>query len=163
MNEPTPPPAHPPAQTRVGIVGELAHILKTLSLTNVLILGLVIAILAPTYILWTALHDETVLGKFFSRFEEVAGDKSPCTLRIFSLRGAPPSFAITTGFAFQGADRYIVGVILDEPRPDDSVIDSYCATLNMIVDYMRRPDAKSPVFPGTDEPLIWHYPPEGSP
>ena len=55
-----------------------------------------------------------------------------------------------------------VGVILAQ-RPDDGEVISYCETLNLIVDYMRRPDAKSPTYPNSDDPLIWRYPPGAQP
>ena len=51
-------------------------------------------------------------------------------------------------------------------KPDDGELASYCETLNLIVDFMRRPPGtvKSPTFPNSDEPLIWPYaPPESSP
>jgi len=149
----TPPPAD-----RVGTAAGLVNIVKGLSLTNVLIIALLIAIAIPTYILWRFLHDASLLNKFTSFYEEIASDKTPCTLRIASIRGADPTYAISTGFAFQGSDRWTVNVIMNH-KPDDGEIVSYCETLNLIVDYMRRPDAKSPTYPNSDEPLIWRYPP----
>jgi hypothetical protein len=83
-------------------------------------------------------------------------------LRIASQRGSEPVYSISTGFAFQGSDRYTVAVLLTR-KPDDGELVSYCETLNLIVDYMRRPDAKLPTYPNSDEPLIWQYPPAASP
>jgi hypothetical protein len=158
----TPPPPPAPLQERVGLVGELVKIVQSITLTQVLTIALLVIIAIPAYVFWRAMNDASMLNKFLSRYEEVTSDKMSCTLRIVSLRGGDDTFMITTGFAYQGSDRYIVGVIKDD-RPDESGQVSYCEVLNLIVDYMRRPDAKSPTFPGTDEPLIWHYPPEGSP
>ena len=154
MTEPvTPPPNH------VGTVGGIVNIVKGLSLTHVLIIALLVAIAIPTYILWRFLNDASLLNKFTSFYEELSSESSPCTLRIASVRGALPTHAITTGFAFQGSDRWTVGVVMGR-RPNDGELISYCETLNQIVDYMRRPNAPSPTYPNSDDPLIWQYPPQ---
>jgi hypothetical protein len=155
-------PKPPSSSDRVGMIGGLADIVKSLSLTNVLIIALLVVIAVPAYVLWRALNDQSMLNKFLSYYEEVDSDKVSCTLRIASQRGGESFYSISTGFAYQGNDRWTVGVILTH-RPDPTELESYCATLNLIVDYMRRPDAKSPTYPNSDEPLIWRYPPEGSP
>ena len=140
------------------MVGELVNMVKGLSLTNVLIIALLILIAIPTYVLYRFMNDASLLNKFTSFYEELTNDKVSCVLRIASQRGHDPYYGISTGFAYQGADRWTVGVIL-EHKPDDGQLVSYCETLNLIVDYMRRPDAKSPTYPNSDEPLIWRYPP----
>jgi hypothetical protein len=166
MSDPGPPQTGqqppPPASERVGMISGIADIVKSLNLTNVLIIALLVLIAVPTYILWRFLNDASLLNKFTSFYEERSSDKVGCTLRVASQRGSEPIYSISTGFAFQGSDRYTVGVILTH-QPDDGQLVSYCETLNLIVDFMRRPDAKSPTFPNSDEPLIWHYQPEGSP
>jgi hypothetical protein len=161
MTEPVTPAPTPP-QDQVGTIAGLASIVKSLSLTNVLIIALLAMIAIPTYILYRALNDESMLNKFLSRYEEVTSDKVPCTLRIASVRGGGDIFSISTGFAYQGSDRWTVGVILENRKPDPTEIESYCATLELIVDYMRRPEAPSPRFPNSDDALIWHYPPDAS-
>ena len=155
-------PEPPPPPDRVGQIGGLVQIVQSLTLTHVLIIALLIAIAIPTYIAWRFMNDASMLNKFTSFYEEISSDKSPCTLRIASMRGTDPIYSVTTGFAFQGSDRWNVGVILSH-RPDDGEINSYCETLNLIVDFMRRPDAKLPTYPNSDEPLIWQYPPGGQP
>jgi hypothetical protein len=105
------------------------------------------------------MNDQSMLNTFLSRYEEVNLEDSPCTLRIASKRGAGDFFAISTGFAIQGNDRWVVSVHLDR-QPDPTELDSYCKTLELIVDFMRRPNAPSPKFPNSDEPLIWTYPKE---
>jgi hypothetical protein len=156
VKEPTPP------DNRVGVVGEIANIVKGLSLTNVLIIALLVALAVPTYILWRFLNDASLLNKFTSFYEERSSDKVGCILRIASQRGVHPIYSISTGFAYQGSDRYIVGVIVED-EPDEGRLASYCETLNLIVDHMRRPESKSPTFPNSDDELIWHYPPDESP
>ena len=162
MTEQPPPAPPPPIEGRVGLVGELVKIVQSITLSQTLTIALLAAIAIPSYVFWRAMNDESMLNKFLSRYEEYTSDKMPCVLRIASQRGGGDIFSVSTGFAYQGSDRYTVGVILED-RPDEAKLESYCATLQLIVDHMRRPDSKSPTFPGTDEPLIWHYPLEGSP
>jgi hypothetical protein len=166
MNEPQSPQPQPPSQPpsdRVGMVGEIANIIKSLSLTNVLIIALLVGLAIPSYILWRFLNDASLLNKFTSFYEELSSDKVGCTLRIASQRGAYPIYSISTGFAFQGSDRYTVAVLLTH-QPDEGELVSYCEVLNKIVDHMRRPEqTKSPTFPNSDEPLIWRYPPVAQP
>ena len=155
----------PPQQQdkRIGLIGELAAIVKGLSLNNVLIIALLVVIAIPTYVLWRALNDESMLNKFMSRYEEISSETIPCTLKVASVRGGGDTYTMSTGFAYQGSDRWVVGVVMDL-KPDDDELVSYCATLELIVDHMRRPgDTPSPTFPNSDQPVIWHYPPAVSP
>lgn len=158
VTETPPPPATPgPVDARVGMIGSLITIVKGLTFTNVLIIGLLVAIAVPAYFGWRTINDTALLDRFTAHYEEIANDKSPCAVRIFG-KGQVVNHSVTTGFAYQGSDRWIVGVVMDS-RPTEDEIVSYCATLNLIVDFMRRPDAKSPTYPGSDEPLIWQYKP----
>jgi hypothetical protein len=93
--------------------------------------------------------------------QKVTSDKTPCVLAS-SLRGGDDQYGISTGFAAQGSDQYVISVLMDR-KPSETEQQSYCATLTAIVDHMRRPEAPSPTFPNSDVPLIWHYPAEGSP
>jgi hypothetical protein len=156
MSEPATPGPSPP-DNRIGMVGEAVAIVKGMTLTNVLIIALLVVIAIPSYVLYRTMNDDSMLNKFMSFYEEISSDKVSCTMRIGSVRGAPPIYSISTGFAFQGSDRWTVGVIMSH-KPNDGELTSYCATLNLIVDYMRRPNAKSPTYPNSDEPLIWRYP-----
>jgi len=150
----------PPEQPdRIGQVGGIVSIIQSMTLTHILILALLVALLAPTYVLWRAMNDQSMLNTFLSRYEEFADEHSPCILRVFSKRGSGDQWAISTGFAYQGNDKWVISVQVDN-KPDPTELQSYCETLQRIVDFMRRPSAASPTFPGTDEPLIWQYPQE---
>ena len=145
-------PQQPPPDRGLSWLNWIA----SLTLTQVLIIALLVIIAIPTYILWRALNDASMLNTFLSRYEEFT-NKTSCVLRVASLRGGGDTWAISTGFAVQGNDRYNVTVILGH-KPDDAELESYCATLDAIVDYMRRPDAPMPTYPNSEEPLIWQYP-----
>ena len=150
-----------PPHEHAGMVQSILNFLKGMTLTNALVVFLLVAALVPAYLLYITINDETMMGKFLSYYEEVTTDKTACTLRIASIRGGSEQYSITTGFAYEGSDRWMVGVLLNH-KPDDTALVSYCATLELIVDFMRRPDAKRPTYPNTDKPMIWQYPPEPS-
>ena len=161
MAEPQPPPERPPERTPEGVVAAIAHFAKGLTFGNVLSIAALAVVLIPSYLLWRLLNDSAMLGKVLSHYEEVT-DKSGCTIRIASVRGAGDTYAISTGFAAQGADQWVISVIMDR-KPSETEVLSYCETLQRIVDHMRRPDQPVPTYPGTDVPLIWQYPPDDSP
>ena len=50
--------------------------------------------------------------------------------------GGPDLWSVSTGFAYQGADRWQMGVILDH-RPTSEQEVSYCETLKILVDQMH--------------------------
>jgi hypothetical protein len=158
MSTPDRPPPSPPQED--NWVLRLLSAVKGLSFSNALVILVLVIALVPAYLLYTVVNDPTLMNQFLSHYREVASDKSPCTLRVASTSGGPEQFAISTGFAYEGSDRWTVAVILDR-KPDESDMLSYCTTLMLIVDFMRRPEASSPPFPGTDRPLIWQYPKEG--
>jgi hypothetical protein len=149
-------PNPPPNETRLQ---GWANVVKGLSLTNALVIVVLVIALVPAYLLYTLVNDKVMMGKFLSSYEEISSDKTPCTLRVASLSGSGDTFGISTGFAYEGSDKWVVSVILTH-HPDAQEIYSYCATLNLLVDFMRRPNAPSPSFPNTDKPLIWQYPSE---
>jgi hypothetical protein len=151
----------PPAEDRVGQVGGIVKLVSSLTLTQVLVIALLVMIAIPTYIAWRVINDASMLTKFTSRYEEIASAYMPCTLRVASVRGGGDTYSISTGLSMQGSDRWQVGVILERlPEQADQI--AYCATLNLLVDHLRRPDAPEPLLPN-GEPLIWHYPAPAQP
>lgn len=130
--------------------------IKGLTLTNVLVIILLILVSTPVYIIYRALNDEVLLDRFLSHLRELSAQQTNCTLREARLRGGKTIWAISTGFAYQGADRYLISVGL-EVAPTTEQLYSYCETLNLIVDFMRESDVESPNFPGTDIPIVRKY------
>jgi hypothetical protein len=145
-----------------GIVLSVVNAVKGMSMTNVLVIIMLAIVVVPSYFLWSVLNDPVMLGRFLSSYEEVTSDKWPCTLRIASLRGAGDQFSISTGFAYQGSERWTLAVLIDR-QPTENEMYSYCETLNLLVDFMRNPDARSPNFPGTEDPMVHMYPKEADP
>lgn len=150
----TPPPVPDPAPDG-RYMGWLAAV-KGLTITNALVIILLVVFIFPTYVVYRAINDEKLLDRFLSTYREIASQNVGCTQRIAKARGGPEVWSISTGFAYSGSDRWTVSVHLThEPTPDQ--LQSYCATLDLIVDFMRDPDASSPSFPNSDEPIVRQY------
>ena len=130
--QPTPQP--PPGDGKV--LGWL-NAVKGLTLTNVLVIILLAVVAVPIYVIYRALDDEALLDRFMSTYEEISSQQVGCTIRHAQARGGPATWGISTGFAFQGADRYVLSVVLDR-QPTDAEMHSYCAALKLIVDNMGQ-------------------------
>jgi hypothetical protein len=103
----------------------------------VLIIALLVIIGVPVYVIWKALDDDKLLDRFMSTYEETASQISGCVLRHVQQRGGPDMWGISSGFAFQGTDRWAVSVILTH-EPDAGEIESYCEALKLIADRMLQ-------------------------
>ena len=131
MSQPVSPP--PPE----GWVAALINAVKGLTLTNVVIIALLVLILVPVYVVYKALSDATLMDRLLSNFKEMPSSTS-CTLREARERGGPEIWAVSTGFAYAGSDKWVVSVVLPhEPSPEQVV--SYCAAAQHIVDTMHTP------------------------
>jgi hypothetical protein len=109
--------------------------IKGLSLGNVLVIALLAIIAVPVYVIYRALDDKDLLDRFLSTYSELSSQNVPCALRHVQARGGPQLWGISSGFAFQGADRWFVNVVLDhEPTREELV--SYCESLKLIADRM---------------------------
>jgi len=155
------PPSVPPPRPE-GWFAAIVETVKSLTLSNVLVIALLVVALAPAYFLWRVINDEQMLYRFLSSYREVPNPipNSNCVLREISMRGGGDTFGIATSFASLGNDRWQIGVILHY-HPTAQDIEAYCETLNHIIDKMRDPTKPAPVFPGTEAPLIWPYPSNG--
>ena len=122
-----------------GRLAAAASVVKSLSLSNVLIIALLAVIAIPVYIVYRALNDAAVMDRLLSSYKEVP-NTSGCTLREVKSRGGPARWAISTGFAFHGADRWSINVILDQ-QPTTEQLVSNCETLKLIADGVLRSQA----------------------
>ncbi len=109
-----------------------AGVLHGLTLRNVAILALILALAIPVYVIWKLFSDPELLDRFMSSYR-VTRTAGGCVVRVAKERGGPEQWSISTGFAAGGTERWTVGVIL-EREPTEEQIVSHCATLNLIVD-----------------------------
>jgi hypothetical protein len=131
----TQPPPLPPNDGR--IVSWL-NAVKGLTISNVLVIAMLIVVAVPTYLIYRVINDEKLLDKFLSHYDEISSQNVGCTLREASNRGGPTIYAISTGFAYQGRDKYTVSVVLDHSPSNDELV-SYCATVKAIADSLQGP------------------------
>lgn len=149
-------PGSPPPVDRAGVIERLIAAVKGLTITNVLIIALLLVILAPGYVLYRAINDEQLLDRFLSTYRELPSGETGCVVRNARVRGGADYWGISTSFAAEGQDRYLISVQLNH-EPSAKEVESYCQTLNLVVEFMRDPEAESPPFPGTDEPVVRTY------
>ena len=123
-------PETPPGDGRA--LGWL-NAIKGLTLTNVAVIALLLIVAVPLYVIYKALAIAALLDRLLSTYEEKSSQQYGCTLRHVQARGGPEAWGISTGFAFSGADRWQISVILDhEPTAED--LDGYCATAKLLAD-----------------------------
>ena len=132
MAEPSSPtPSQPPSDRYVGWLNAI----KGLSLGNVLVIALLAIVAVPVYVIYRALGDDALLDRFMSTYEETTSQQAGCTLRHVQARGGPDMWGISTGFAFQGEDRWMVSVVTPR-QPSNEEFASNCEALKLIVDKM---------------------------
>jgi hypothetical protein len=137
------PPSQPPSDGRV--LSWLSAV-KGLTVSNVLVIALLVIVAIPAYTIWKALGDEKLLDRFLSTYEEESNQQSGCTLRHVQQRGGPDLWSVASGFAFQGADRWFVSVVLTHAPGSEEIV-SYCESLKLIADKMldrSRGDGNAP-------------------
>lgn len=130
---------------------------KGLSITNALVIVMLVIVAIPAYFVYRAIDDQKLLDRFLSHYEELSGWQSACTVRTANRVGGPQFWSISTGFAYEGSDRWTLTVMIDH-EPNTADVASYCETLTLLVDFMRDPDARSPTFPNSDKPVVRQYP-----
>jgi len=135
-----------------GMVQGLIRAAQGLTLSNVLVIALLAIIAVPVYVVYRALSDDKLLDRLMSTYE-VIGSQQGCAVRHVQERGGPDLWGVSSGFAFQGAERWYVNVMLDH-MPTADEIDSHCLALKLIADRMLERDE---VHPGS----VPSAPPDG--
>ena len=86
-------------------------------------LALLVVIAVPVYVVYKALGDDKLLDRLMSTYEELDSQRSGCALRHVQERGGPELWGVSSGFAFHGAERWYVNVLLDhEPSSEELVV-----------------------------------------
>jgi hypothetical protein len=92
------------------------------------------------------LNDEKLMNRFMSEYEEFSNQQSGCVMRHVKQRGGPDQWGVSSGFAFQGADRWFVSVVLQH-EPTLEEVASYCESLKLIADRMLDSGNGKPDLP----------------
>jgi hypothetical protein len=112
-----------------------------LTISNVLVLAALAAVAIPVYVVYKALGDDKLLDRLMSTYEELDGGTTGCAVRHLQERGGPELWGVSSGFAFQGSDRWFVNVVLQRP-PTAEEIGVYCDALKLIADRMLERGSK---------------------
>ena len=126
---------------------------RQLTFANALVIIMLVITAMPAYLLYRTLNDEILLDHFTSRYRETSSQQSNCTLREARPRGGPVFWGLSTGFAYHGSDRYVVSVLMPN-LPDMEKQVAYCKVLAELVAFMHNSRTTSPLFPGSDQPII---------
>jgi hypothetical protein len=111
---------------------------KGLTISNVLVVAMLAVIAVPVFVIYQAVTgNEELLNRLLSTYREIPTN-SGCALRNVQERGGPDLWAISTGFAYRGTDRWNVSVIMTH-EPTEAEIVSYCESLKLIADKMVEP------------------------
>jgi hypothetical protein len=133
---------------------------RTLTLSNVLVIALLVVIAIPAYIGWRVLNDPVLMGVVFSQYREYP-TKGECALIFAQPAGGTGFFAITNAFAERNNEFWSVAVRI-KFHPDDEAIDKYCGTLAALIEYARDPNIEpAPTFPGSSREMFPHARPSG--
>jgi hypothetical protein len=130
-------PRPPPPRTGDGKVLSWLNAVKGLSIVNVLVIAMLAIVAVPIYVIYRALDDEKLLDRLLSTYEETSSQMTGCTLRHVQERGGPDLWGISSGFAFAGAERWFISVVLSHEPSNDEIV-SFCESLKLIVDGMYK-------------------------
>lgn len=129
-----------------SMVSSIIGAVKSLTLTNVLVIFLLIIGIAPAYLAWKILNDEALRAVMFSNFRLVPIPGSNCELREASEIGDDLSWFLTHNFALNGQDRWYVGINIPT-KPGSDAIAEYCEVLSNLIIYARDRSIEKPDFP----------------
>src|SRR5215471_2155919 len=100
----TPSPSLPPPPRWIDAI-------KGMTPTNALVVLLLVCALLPAYVVYRLINDESLLDRFLSAYQ-IEDTHTACRLIKARQRGEDYSWAITTGFAFEGQTRWNIGVTM---------------------------------------------------
>jgi hypothetical protein len=134
-----PPPNQPP--NNGGRIVGIVNAARALTLTNAAVIVILLFALVPAYVVYRLVTDPDLLDRFLSSYAAV-GAEGPCRIIKARERSEHYTWAITSGFAFEGNQRWTLGTVMTR-QPTDEEIRSNCAILQAIIDFMHG-DAAPP-------------------
>lgn len=125
---PTPPPSLPN--------GGWAALLRGLTPATALAYLLLLCGLVPAFVVYRMVTDPELIDRFLSHYSVEQTGGSACRIVKARQRGEDYTYAVVTGFAFEGGDRWSIGVTMQRV-PTAQEIESNCAVLSAIIDFMH--------------------------
>lgn len=139
---------------KLGIVGHCLEVIKGLTFTNVLMIGLLILFIGPAYIAWYIIRDDDLLARLTSTYVELEWDLSECGANRAQIVGGPNYWYIRDTFRERGYETWYVGVRLNR-EPSMAIAKAYCTALSGLLAHASDPEnVKRPTFPGTNVPIF---------
>lgn len=93
---------------RLGIVERMAAILRSLTLQNVLVFGILVMLAVPSYAVWSIMTDSTLRREIMSYAKEYDLGV-PCQVIVYSFSGQAEKTAVLSGVQAWGQFEIIVG------------------------------------------------------
>ena len=98
----------PPDRSYISISERLANIVKSLSLTNILIIALLLLLAIPSYFAWKYLNDEE-FRETFRNHAEIVDKHVPCTVLQGRYYGAQKRHSVFVIYGIEGRNEKLVG------------------------------------------------------
>jgi hypothetical protein len=94
--------------SRLGVIETLANILRSLTLQNVLVMGILVVLAIPSYAVWSIMTDSTLRKEIMS-FAKEQDMGVPCQVINYSFSGQSDKTAVISGVQVWGQFEIIVG------------------------------------------------------
>jgi hypothetical protein len=120
----------PPNNVSVGLA-----FLKGLTFGNVLAIVLLFLGSIPAYVTYRLASDPALLDRFLSAYS-VSDPVGACRVVKARQRGEVYSWAITSGYALEGNQRWTLGTVMNR-EPTTEEINSNCALLQATIDFLH--------------------------
>ena len=113
----------PPDRSYISISERLANIVKSLSLTNILIIAMLLLLAIPSYFAWKYLNDEE-FRETFRNHAEIVDKHVPCIVLQGRYYGAQPRHSIFVIYGIEGRNEKIIGIrapgVLTDPQIEEA-------------------------------------------
>jgi hypothetical protein len=90
------------------MIGQLADILRSLTLQNVLVMGILVVLAIPAYAVWQLLHDSELRKEVLS-FAKEQDLNVPCQVVVYSFAGQNEKTTVISGVGPFGVWEIVVG------------------------------------------------------
>ena len=126
----------PPDRSYISISERLANIVKSLSLTNILIIALLLLMAIPAYFAWKYLNDED-FRETFRNHAQIVDKHVPCIVLLGRYYGAQKRHSIFVIYGIEGRNEKIIGVrapgVLTDPE-----IEEACQKVLAVANELRK-------------------------
>ena len=98
----------PPDRSYISISERLANIVKSLSLTNILIIAMLLLLAIPSYFAWKYLNDEE-FRETFRNHAQIVDKHVPCIVLLGRYYGAQKRHSVFVIYGIEGRNEKLVG------------------------------------------------------